>query len=62
MAKIVGPRKIRSYSKEFKNTAVRLSHVSWSTMEGAQGCQTDTLDKVNCVGLTPLVASDSKTR
>ncbi len=25
MAKIVGPRKIRSYSKEFKATAVRLS-------------------------------------
>ena len=27
MAKIVGPRKVRSYSKEFKSTAVRLSHM-----------------------------------
>lgn len=27
MAKILGPRKTRSYSKEFKSTAVRLSNV-----------------------------------
>lgn len=27
MAKIVGPRKVRSYSKEFKSTAVRLSNM-----------------------------------
>jgi transposase len=27
MAKIVGPRKVRSYSKEFKSTAVRLSYM-----------------------------------
>lgn len=26
MANMIGPRKIRSYSKEFKATAVRLSH------------------------------------
>ena len=27
MGKMIGPRKIRSYSKEFKATAVRLSHL-----------------------------------
>lgn len=27
MGKMIGPRKVRSYSKEFKATAVRLSHI-----------------------------------